>query len=178
MPSDNDTRTHYTGNRQMLLYGLLRPYSNIFAFSTTRSGGCGTGNYASFNCTPYTGDDPQCVARNRALLLSALPRPAELIIPYQTHGTQVLDIDDTFLQLPAEQRHERLQGIDALTTRLPGLCLCISTADCIPILLHDRTHQAIAAIHAGWRGTVNRIVQQTLEQMRTRYGTRGEDVIA
>ena len=120
-------------------------YPEICAFSTTRRGGVSTGTYASLNCTPYTGDAPQCVSRNQEILLAA---------------------------------HALLQGIDALVTDRPGICLCISTADCIPILLYDKKHQAIAAVHAGWRGTVNFIVGHALEQMRTFYGTDGADVSA
>ena len=154
-------------------------YPEICAFSTTRRGGVSTGTYASLNCTPNTGDAPQCVSRNQEILLAALPQhPRALVIPWQTHGTRVLPIDDAFLSANEEQRHALLQGIDALVTDRPGICLCISTADCIPILLYDKKHQAIAAVHAGWRGTVNFIVGHALEQMRTFYGTDGADVSA
>ena len=76
------------------------------------------------------------------------------------------------------ERQARLQGIDALITRKADICLCISTADCIPILLYDKQHHAVAAVHAGWRGTVNRIVLHTLERMRALYGTDGRNVTA
>lgn len=168
-----------TEDKRMLGYELLAPYPNIACFVTTRHGGCSQGNYASFNCTPYTGDDAECVRRNQELLCSSLPQcPQELIIPYQTHGTKTLVIDETYLQATADERHTLLQGIDALVTHTPGCCLCISTADCIPILLYDRTHESIAAIHAGWRGTVNRILSHTLDLMKTLYGTDGKDIIA
>ena len=71
-----------------------------------------------------------------------------------------------------------LQGIDALITRMPGCCICISTADCIPALLYDRQRRIVAAVHAGWRGTVNRILAKTLHRMQSAYGTEGTDVIA
>lgn len=168
-----------TEDKRMLGYGVMTPYPNIFCFSTTRHGGFSEGNYASFNCTPYTGDDEEAVRRNRELLCSSMPcRPVELIIPFQTHGTKVLDIDETYLQASAGERTEMLQGVDALITRKPGCCLCISTADCIPVLLYDRMNQAIAAAHAGWRGTVNNIVGRTLGRMHELYGTEGKDVIA
>ena len=138
-----------------------------------------TGTYASLNCTPYTGDSAENVLRNQGLLLEALPqRPQELVIPWQTHGTASLVIDTDYLQADPQTRHESLQGIDALITRERSICLCISTADCIPILLYDQRHRAIAAVHAGWRGTVNRIVRHTLERMQTLYATEGKDVQA
>lgn len=58
-----------------------------------------------------------------------------------------------------------LCGVDALITREPGYCLCISTADCVPVLVYDTKHCAVAAIHAGWRGTVAYIVRDTLLRM-------------
>ena len=67
-----------------------------------------------------------------------------------------------------------------MITRSPlkDFCLCVSTADCVPVLLYDVSKDVIAAIHAGWRGTVGRIVEKTLEVMGSEYGTEGKDVIA
>ena len=160
-------------------YGILHGRPEVYAFSTTRHGGTSTGAYASLNCTPYTGDDPECVCRNRKILAEALPfPPRELVIPWQTHGIQVLPIDKDYLNSTPDERKALLQGIDALTTREPGFCLCISTADCIPLLLYDVRHRAVAAIHAGWRGTVAGIATHTLRHMHQLYGTAGEDVLA
>ena len=83
-----------TKDKRMLGYEVLAPYPDISCFVTTRHGGCSTGSYASFNCTPYTGDNADCVRKNRELLCTALSvRPQELIIPFQTHGTDSLIID-------------------------------------------------------------------------------------
>lgn len=154
-------------------------HTQITAFSTTRNGGVSKGDYASMNCTPYTGDDIEAVQRNQQLLCTALHIEKEqLIIPYQTHSVNALVIDKEFLQQNAEKRNEQLQNIDALITQEKGVCLCVSTADCTPILLYDRKQQVIAAIHAGWRGSVNYIVRKTLEQMQHLYNTQGEDIFA
>lgn len=67
---------------------------------------------------------------------------------------------------------------DALVTNLNGLAISIRTADCYPILLADRKNEAIAAIHAGWRGTAARIVSRTLERMRENYKTNPREVVA
>ncbi len=67
---------------------------------------------------------------------------------------------------------------DALLTREPGVLLIVQTADCVPILLADTKQRAIAAIHSGWRGTVQRIAQKTLGRMQMQFGTRPRDVIA
>lgn len=154
-------------------------HTQVTAFSTTRNGGVSKGDYASMNCTPYTGDDIEAVQRNQQLLCTALHIEKEqLIIPYQTHSVNTLVIDKEFLQQNAEKRNEQLQNIDALITQEKGVCLCVSTADCTPILLYDKKQQVIAAIHAGWRGSVNYIVRKTLEQMNRLYNTQGEDIFA
>ena len=72
---------------------------------------------------------------------------------------------------------ETSQG-DALFTREPGVLLAVQTADCVPILLADTSRRAVAAIHAGWRGTLRRIAAKTLGRMQMEFGTRPEDVIA
>jgi polyphenol oxidase len=66
---------------------------------------------------------------------------------------------------------------DALICTRPGVYLSIRTADCLPILIADPTHRAIAAVHAGWRGTVIEIVPKTLSAMRENFGTRPEDAV-
>ena len=159
-------------HKQMLEYGILKPYSNIFGFSTTRHGGCGEGAYATFNCTHYCGDSPEHVKANLESLAALLPeRPRVIVVPRQTHTTNVRVITD----VPTS---EELQDVDAVVTHLKDFCLCVSTADCVPVLLYDKEKQVIAAIHAGWRGTVGRIVEKTIEVMRIQYGTEGKDLVA
>lgn len=63
-------------------------------------------------------------------------------------------------------------------TDVPQLCIGVSTADCIPVLLYDSTHRAVSAVHAGWRGTVLRIVQKAVEAMCHAYGTAPADLQA
>lgn len=153
----------------LLSYALA---NGVTAFSTERGGGYSTGPYASFNANAYCGDDTVSVARNRQLLATTLGIPSErLVIPHQVHGTTVRMVDETLLTADAAQRAERLEGVDALITRLPGVCLCVSTADCIPVVIYDPAHHAAAAIHAGWRGTRSRIVSHTLETLRETFGT-------
>lgn len=163
----------------MLGYESLVAYPDIIHFVTTRHGGYSQGTYASFNCSPFSGDVPEQVSRNQERLFEGLPqRPHELVIPHQVHDTRCLWIDKAYLSATPEQKRERLEGIDALMTAEPGFCLCISTADCVPVLFYDKAHRAVAAAHAGWRGTVEEITGCTLQQMQMAFGTRGEDVVA
>lgn len=166
-------------DKRMLEYELLNSYSNISHFVTTRYGGCSEGAYSSFNCSPYSGDMTDAVASNQTLLFEEMnEKPKELVIPVQTHGAESLLIDDNYIFASVQQKEEMLNGVDALITDKAGYCLCVSTADCVPVLLYDSKLQVIAAVHAGWRGTVNYIVRDVLLRMKDVFGTKGEDVLA
>ena len=118
-----------TSDNKMLGYELMKAYPNISCFSTTRHGGCSKGNYASFNCNGYCGDEAEDVNRNRELLRSLLPgESVELVIPHQTHSDHVKVVDTI-------QVNTELEGVDALVTDIPGYCLCVSPAACVPVLL-------------------------------------------
>ena len=111
------------------------------------------------------GTEPGIDARQTGLSGESLQIPAtSIMIPRQTHSTNVCWVD-TFGEVP---------DTDAVITDKPGLCIAVKTADCIPVLLFDQRQHRIAAIHAGWRGTVGRIVEKTLLQLQS----RAEDISA
>lgn len=145
----------------------------VTAFSSTRHGGVGKGNYASFNINYYCGDRKEDIMANRKALCQLLGIDAScLVYPHQTHGDVVKTIDSQWMEAlsPAEKRYN-LDGVDAVMTNLSGVCIGVSTADCIPILLYDATHHACCAVHAGWRGTVKRIAQKAVQAMANSYGS-------
>ena len=145
--------------------------TGVTAFSTTRQGGCSTGNYAAFNINGYCGDDEVHIAANKVALCSLLGIDSNrLVMPHQVHDCVVRRIDGP--------QQGVIEGVDAVMTDVPQLCIGVSTADCIPVLLYDSTHRAISAVHAGWRGTVLRIVQKAVEAMRDAYGTAPADLQA
>lgn len=161
-------------------FDLYEPFcKNITDFVTSRHGGYSKGKYATFNPSPYSGDDVQTVEKNLEKLKSSLSqKPKGLFRPRQVHGVKMKIIDSGFLDLTREAQEEQLRGIDAICTDIPGYAVCVSTADCVPILLYDRRHQVVAAIHSGWRGTVQRILSLSLEQMSRVYGTEGHEIYA
>jgi polyphenol oxidase len=87
----------------------------------------------------------------------------------QVHGTTVL---------PARAEAPHAPRADGLTSNDPSLVLSVRVADCVPVLLADRRSGAVAAVHAGWRGTAAGIVGQAVEAMRDRYGTRSGEIVA
>lgn len=162
-----------TTDNRMLGYELLSKYPNILHFVTTRRGGCSQGNYATFNCTSYTGDNEQDVLSNQQLLQQSFPDDMpQLVIPRQVHNTEV-----RLIKSADDCRKEALEGVDALIAHLPGYCLCISTADCVPLLIYDTKQKVIAAVHAGWRGTVQGIVTKTLQQMQQEYQSESSNLM-
>lgn len=151
----------------------------VAAFSSTRRGGYSKGNYGEFNINRYCGDDSQAIAQNREALCRLLGISDDrLVMPHQVHLTEVAIIDEAFLKLTADEQQQRLEGVDALMTDVSRLCIGVSTADCIPVLLYDPEHQAVCAIHAGWRGTVQRIVEVAIGQMKKVYDSHPEKMMA
>lgn len=152
---------------------------DVTAFSTTRHGGYGSGVYGEFNINRYCGDDETCIDNNaEALSLELNVKKDDIIMPHQTHCTEVMQIAKDFIPLPGNVKKMILEGVDALITDVKGLCIGVSTADCIPILIYDEVHHAAAAVHAGWRGTVKRIAMKAVSAMRVTYGSRPEDLTA
>ena len=124
--------------------------SGVMAFSTTRKGGVSQGNYGEFNINEYCGDFAEHVAENRKRLAAELGVTTDhIIMPHQVHGVEVRNIAGEFLTMPENIRKMVLEGVDAVMTDQKGVCIGVSTADCIPVLLYDEEHHAVAAIHAG-----------------------------
>ena len=151
----------------------------VRAFSSTRLGGYSEGNYSAFNINHYCGDSEAAILKNRASLCQLLGIEDRcLIMPHQVHQTKIVTIDEAFLGLSADEQKGRLEGVDALMTDVTGVCIGVSTADCIPVLLYDRILHVSCAIHAGWRGTVKRIVEKAVEAMISVYGSHPSDIVA
>ncbi|OAV66750.1 Laccase domain protein [Bacteroidales bacterium Barb6XT] len=126
---------------------LLAGHGNIICFTTTRYGS------------------------NREILCREMNIPEErLFVPCQTHGSEALIVDEPFLALSPAGQADTLQGIDALITALPKVCIAVATADCVPILLYAPDKGVIAAVHAGWRGTVLQIAWKTVRRMVSQFG--------
>ena len=148
---------------------IFTSFPNLIAAESTRHGGVSPAPYASLNLGKGTDDAPENVAENRRRFCQALGfEPGQLAWSRQVHGDLVRRAD-----APGGA-----EGFDALVTAEPGVVLAVSVADCTPILVFDAKNQAIAAIHAGWRGTAAGIVEKTLARMTAEYGTRAADCFA
>lgn len=152
---------------------------SVTSFSTTRHGGVSQGTFGELNINPFCGDTAEHVRENRSILCHTLGiDDSSLLLPHQVHGVESRDIAAEFLSLPAAVQRQLLEGVDCLMTDVKGICIGVSTADCIPVLLYDPVHHASAAVHAGWRGTLARIVRKAVRDMKVCYQSNPADLLA
>ena len=119
-------------------------------------------------------DDREAVARNRQLLVEAVTGdPGTPMITLRQFHSNLLAIAHA-----KDAARARPSKADGVITDEPGLLLAVQTADCIPVLVADRRRRVVGAFHAGWRGTVKRIVESGVGRMRLEYGSRTEDLVA
>lgn len=128
--------------------------SNVKALQTTRSGGVSTGAFASLNMGLHVGDDPIAVAKNRQLLSPYLP--SEPVWVNQVHGVEVIDAATSSC----------LQNADASFTNKSNVVCVTMTADCLPLLLCDTKGTVVAAVHAGWRGLCDGVIEAAIAKMQ------------
>ncbi len=161
--------------------GALSSLPGVGHAFSTRRGGTSCGPYESLNLGLSVGDDPAAVHENRRRFFGTLALdPGRAVRARQVHGDGVLVVDRALAAragFPGALLDEQFE-YDALVTALSGLALTVSTADCLPILVADTRRPAVAAIHAGWRGTVWRIAERTVQTLRERYGTDPRDCVA
>ena len=153
----------------VVLPDIFSQFPAIAAAQSTRLGGVSKAPYHSLNLGKSTSDDPDAVAENRRRICDVLGfSPTQMALSSQVHGDQI------FLA----EKSGNYSGYDALISGTPGVLLAVSVADCTPILVFDPVQKVVAAIHAGWRGTVSGIVSGTLQAMQAHFGTRGEHCFA
>lgn len=163
----------------MLQFSHLHENCNISHFITTRKGGVSQGEYASLNLGFNSGDDRPVVEQNREILCNAVSfSPDHLYVPFQVHGNKSVIIDEDFLSQTTAEQTDILYGVDALITCMPGLCIAVSTADCVPVLLYAPDKKVVAAIHAGWRGTVQNITATTVQTLVNHFGCDPSRILA
>lgn len=161
---------------QRILYGdvplwqfdLLQREARLKHFVTDRQTVSGRSFTLSYSSSP----DRQEIIHNRTLLAEALGISfGDLYLPSQVHQTRIVAVT-------RDTTTDDLKDTDALVTRERDIAIAVMSADCVPVLLYDRTHQVVAAIHAGWRGTVARILDKTLHYLHQHHDTRGTDLVA
>jgi len=137
----------------------------------TREGGVSEGLYASLNAGVGSHDDPAKVAENRARMAKAVGvTPERFLTAYQIHSPDVVVAETAWS--PANRPRA-----DAIVTRVPGLAIGVSTADCGPVLFADPQARVVGAAHAGWRGALSGVLESTIAAME-RLGAQRARLVA
>jgi hypothetical protein len=137
----------------------------------TRAGGVSEGPYAALNCGIGSQDVTEKVLENRARAVAMIGMPAgSLVTAYQVHSAKAVVVDQVWSREAAPQ-------VDGLVTATPGITLGILTADCTPALFADDKAGVIGAAHAGWKGALTGVLQQTVARM-VEVGARKQRIVA
>lgn len=162
--------TQIKNNIKLLRFANLAKNDQVIHFSSTRVGGVSSGHLFSLNLGHTVNDNPRNVNQNLESLALAIDiKKSQIVFPKQTHSSNIGIVKSV---------NEIFPDTDALITNVPGICICVRTADCTPIILYDPVQKAIAVIHSGWKGTVQRISMKTIRIMHKEFGTNPENIIA
>jgi hypothetical protein len=167
-PSGTQATVVTNSNVALILPKVLQ-YRSVAAFSV-RTGGCSPKPFESLNFSVSQGDSSANVRSNFAVVAERLGIEASGIVTCRQMHEDNVEIIDSFPHITPKA--------DAIVTAVPGIYPAVKTADCLPILLLDPVHRAAGAIHAGWRGTVLRIVRKAVRTMTTHFGTNPTDLVA
>lgn len=133
--------------------------ANVRAISTCRTGGVSAVPFKSFNLAHHVGDSSQSVRDNRIILSREWLLPSEPIWLNQTHSTRSVELTDKSIDTNADA---------GWTGEFDTVCV-VMTADCLPLLIYAPESNKVAAIHAGWRGLADGIIEETLAEMQVDY---------
>ncbi len=161
-----------------LTFPLLERTNLVKHGFSTRIGGVSKGHLGSMNLSFSRGDDREAVCENFRRMAKALSVDVDsFVFSVQTHTTNVLRVTGKD-RGKGFVRPTDYKDVDGLITNEPELCLATFYADCVPLYFVDPIHKAIGLSHSGWRGTVGRMGQVTLQRMQEEFGTNPKDVIA
>ena len=162
----------------LLYFPILENTGIVEHCFTTRAGGVSEGIFDSLNLSFTRGDDESAVMENYDRLAAALDtRKEQFVCTDQTHTTNVIRVGKEDCGYGVT-RQKPYTDVDGLVTDEPGVVLSTFFADCVPLYFVDTVNRAIGLSHSGWRGTVGRMGQRTLEKMATEFGTNPKDSVA
>ncbi len=154
---------------------VLTSKNLIHGFST-RLKGISPYPFDTLNLGFSGGDAPERVIKNREIFFSSLGiDPRKIFLTKQVHGNQIFSIDKPVIDYEALKKRASQEACDALITNQTGIPLTVLTADCVPLIVWDPVQKAIGVIHAGWRGTLKKVTEATLQAMKVTFRTHPRD---
>lgn len=165
-------------NRLYLKSDMLENDGNITHGFTSRLGGVSRGKVEGFNLGFRVDDDKNSVLENYRLLAEDLGISLDrTVLSKQTHTSNIRIVTESDCG-KGVVRESDIEDTDGLVTNIADIALVVFSADCVPVLLYDPKARAIAAIHAGWRGTVKHIAAKTVGVMKEAFGSNPQDILA
>ena len=168
-------------NKTMLIrHKALELGNGIIAFTTTRNGGVSIDEkYKSLNLGTYTNDRIEYIIENKRRLCDELSiSERSMYNAHQIHGDKIIDINNEIVSMTDDEKRSKLDGCDAMITNIKGICITVTTADCVPVLIYEKNNHVAAAIHSGWRGTLKNIAEKTITKMKDKYDCSVHDMKA
>ncbi len=157
---------------ELLRFANLSAIPGVVHAISTRAGGVSEGRCESLNVSYSVGDSAKNVDENLRRVAEAISaRRGDLFSAYQVHGREVTVVD-------AETESQPRPRCDVLVTSSAAKTLMLRYADCTPVLLADPKRRAVAAVHAGWRGSAVRAAGAAVEALRDQFGSQPRDIVA
>ena len=148
---------------------IFQQFPELIAVESNRHGGISKASYTSLNLGLFTEDKPENVQENRTRFFESLGiKPSRVAHSHQVHRDKILKVT----------RCKAYEGYDALITMNKNSFMSVTVADCTPVLIYDAKNQAVAAVHAGWKGTVADITAKTIQMMQSEFNTNPADCYA
>ena len=133
----------------------------------------------TLNMSLHVNDDVALIAQNRKAVCEALQLDfAKLTTPQQVHGTNSVYVDSSLCGCGRDDFDDAIADTDALFTDIEGIPLMLLFADCTPVIIADPLKKVVAVVHAGWRGTVQKIIEKTIRSMSEQLGVNPADCLA
>ena len=168
---------HITNDIVWFQFDLFKQFEGLISHGVfARKGGVSQPPFATLNAGPTVADDPAALMENYARIRATLPGHHRLFGAIPGHGTDILEVTQAYLDDQETPAIILRRDLDGLLTRMRGIGLFWAVADCTTMLMVDPVHQAIAVIHAGWRGTSQAIAVKAIHMMEDTYGTRPADL--
>lgn len=166
--------TFVTAPNGVKYYSFVSPeFDGIAHGFFTRKGGVSEGHFTSLNLGGSIGDNPRFVEENKRRVCAALNRDfRSLYEVWQIHS-----VDIVCTEKPLDLTSTKIKA-DGIFTSNPDVTLLMRFADCVPIMIFDKTKHVVGIIHAGWKGTVNRIAERAIERISKQYGSSAKDLVA
>ena len=156
----------------------LSKQSGVDHFVSTRIGGLSPPPYESLNLGFHVEDNAETVLKNRERLAENVGIPlSDFTIAKQVHSGTVTIVTEDMRGYGAAALNTAVEAVDALVTDVPGLCLTVLMADCVPVLFFDSQESVVAAVHAGWRGTVKLAAQNTVNILKQKFNCKPTDIL-